>query len=233
MLMQLPARLLLEQWPPSSEWRLRAPQGSVWNGEVTGLHYQGRDLGSLRWRFKPWRLLLGEIAADWAWDGPYGEARGTIGRGLIGQRLELHDVHLDVAMAIASDVGWSPLALGGRLDGRLEHISLQAGESAEVAGQLQWHDAALGSSETLSLGRVRIRVDEQVEQGSLILDNEPGDVRLEGKLELLPANQIDLLLTLQSVSKRGETALKLLASVGTATQEGGIQLGYKGPFPPR
>lgn len=222
--MQLPARLLLDRWQPPAEWQVHEPQGSVWCGEIRGLYHQGRDLGSLKWQFKPSRLLLGEVAVDWQWSGPYGEADGIFGRSLIGERLGLRDLTLNVDMDIAEDLGWSPLALVGRLDGRLEQIAWHPEEGTAVAGRLQWQNAAIGSRETLSLGQVRLWPGDQARSDSLILDNQPGDVRLQGELRFPSANQIELSLTLQPVNTRGRTAIKLLGSVATVKPDGGAEL---------
>lgn len=222
--LQLPAHLLVERWGLPAGLSLQETRGSIWNGAATGLSYQGHDMGGLHWRLRPWRLLLGEVAVEAAWNSPYGEMTGVFGSGLFGAAVEADDVRLSLGMGLVSDLGWLSLPLAGTLTGQLDELSLRPGEPLSVSGRLRWRQAMLGDTEKLSLGDVEARLEE----AGIRLGNRPGDLRLDGILKLLPGGRFELSSTLYPANARGETAIRLLSGVGSPTGDGGVRLQYSG-----
>jgi hypothetical protein len=228
---QLPARLLLESGSPPAGWQLSEPQGTVWRGTIAEIHHQGRPLGRVQWRLRPWRLLLGDLAVAWNLDGPHGTAQGEFRRGIQGEQLAVHDVTLDLAPAMAAALGWTPVTPGGRVTGRLEQLVWRRGEGLQVTGQLQWRNATLQFGETLSLGNVLVRAGGQGQQDIVIEGDAAGDVRLDGRLEWLSANRFDLFLTLDPLNEGGRQLLEHLGAVGTVTRQGAVQFRHRGELP--
>lgn len=231
LLLQLPASLLLESWRPPVGWRLDAPRGSVWDGEISQVSHQGRALGKLRWALSPWGLLLGELRADWAWDGPYGQARGEARYGLIGQQLIFHEVQTDLDMALASDFGWSPFPLQGRLKADLGRLDPAGKDYPQLTGQARWQQAGISVGETLSLGQVNIQAEPQKGYTRLLLSSVPSDVGVQGEIKLLAASRIDLALQLRPQSAHGRELLTLMQSVGKPLPDGGLAVRYRGTLP--
>jgi len=231
LMVQLPASLLLASWQPPAGWRLDAPRGSVWVGEITHVAYEGNPLGNLGWALSPWHLLLGELRADWVWDSPYGTARGEASYGLIDQQLVFHDVQTDLGMALVSDLGWSPFPLQGRLEGKLQQLDLNSSDYPQVTGQARWQQAGLSVGEPLSFGQVTIQAEQQKNHSRLALSNSSGDVGIRGEIKLLPARRVDIALQLQPQTAHGRELLKLMQSVGTAAPDGSLRIRYRGVLP--
>lgn len=231
LLLQLPASQLLARIAPPTGWSLDAPHGSVWHGGVDRFGHQGRALGRLQWSVRPWALLLGELRADWHWEGPYGTARGEARYGLIGRQLSIHDLHTDLAMALVSDLGWSPFPLQGRLAATLARVDLDAGFPA-LQGKAHWQQAGVKvGDEALSFGRVDLQAEPRKDHTRLALSSVPGDVAVQGEIRLQPAARVGLELQLEPQTARGRELLKLMQSLGRPLADGGVAIRYQGRLP--
>src|SRR6056297_3529423 len=74
----VPAALVLQhtQWPDEVGWD--QARGTVWVGGVQGPWWRGVRLESLEWRFRPWRLALGEAAVQARLAAPGLELTGDV-----------------------------------------------------------------------------------------------------------------------------------------------------------
>lgn len=92
--LQLPASLLL-RWLPSPlplPWSTPGgglvAEGTVWNGQLSGLGLLGHPVGQIRWHLSPWRALCGQLAGAVEVEAGAGRRQGrmvaTVAFGLDG-----------------------------------------------------------------------------------------------------------------------------------------------------
>ncbi|MCK6263310.1 type II secretion system protein N [Vibrio sp. ZSDE26] len=81
----MPAQFVLQFAPLPRGLEIQGVQGSVWQGSVKQVSWQGNTFGQLQWTLHPSQLLLGKAQADVRFG--QGSAMGLRGRGTIGYGL--------------------------------------------------------------------------------------------------------------------------------------------------
>jgi general secretion pathway protein N len=204
--------------------RLDGVHGLLWNGGATRLRGpDGRTLGEIQWQLSR-RALLGRLDLQLQFDGPGLSARGHLGRDAQGRPVWSE-------VALRSDLAaWSPRldsTLGtprGTLTATLSRAVLQGNWPVDLAGQVQWHDAAVQmSAQTIALGHL----DMSVQGANGVLHGElhdlgQGPLHVEGQWQASPLGwRLDLSLQPRS----GDPALRRwLARLGRPDAGGSVHL---------
>jgi hypothetical protein len=163
---------------------LARPRGTLWRGagELHAGRAAGgaRAIGTLQWRLKPWRLLLGAAELDVALAGPEVRARGILRFG--HDHLAARDLSATAPAALASLV-YGPVAFFdplGTITLRAPSLELSA-EGLRTDAELRWEDAGGRFTGAKTLGDYRLQLRGQGEHAQLTLTTLAGDLELAGQ----------------------------------------------------
>ncbi len=168
-------RLVARALPANDVLQIGGISGSLWAGEGYGLHWRGRPLGVLRWRFAPapgpaWRLEL---------EGAGISAAGRLRPVMDGWQID----ELTGAWPIARlEHGISGVALGGEVHAAISRLVLAGGVLAALDGRLEWRAARLDAPVQLKLGTVTVDL-ATLDTGRIALEavsSGPAEVTLRG-----------------------------------------------------
>lgn len=224
----LPAALVLQhiELPPEVGWE--QAQGTVWGGGLQAPWWRGMRVESLEWRFRPWRLVIGEAAVQARVVAPGVELAGDVAFALWSRRVSLSDMRGEgTAAGIARALGL-PVGLEGgfRLD--IDALTVPVMDAPAGTGRLDWRDAALIAGSSMGLGRVTAVLDG----GRLGVEARGGEVNVDGHVELTagPGYRLDLLLAPTAAAK--ESTRQLLESMTPAGRGGRHRLRHAGQLLP-
>ena len=187
----------------------QAARGTVWNGEVAGLAYQGGALGTARIKASPLGLLTGQFRGSIQIDGPAAQGRAKFSAGLGSLKLTDGRARFDLSSApgllpeVRANGGVITVELatlqlvGDRCRAASGSVKTDALQLAGVRAGRQWPD--MTGPVACEAGRVRISLrgesskDEIFEVEARLLPNvayeltasvRGGDADLEARLAL-------------------------------------------------
>ncbi len=200
---RLPADRVLAWFAPAGV-EVRGASGTLWEGRAARVDFgQPVPVRSLTWDLSAWRLVTARAVADVAFDWAGLDARGTLASSAGG------DLHLAAASVrgpvagIARAFPGTGLALEGRLVARIDAAALADGRIADLAGRMQWSDAAVTAPLPLELGEVR--VDMAAAEGEpghrLDVTGDGGALGIDGRVELQPDGRYRADIRLQPTAR--------------------------------
>lgn len=170
-IVHLPASLAMRYMPAVQGLTLGAASGTVWQGSIAQVVWQGKTLGALKWRFNPLALLSGkaDLAVRLSGNSEV-SARGNIGYGLGG--LYANDLLASASAPFVQSLLPSPLLVGlqGQFDLTVRDYQISTPLCQQLAGNLAWTQGNV----TSPLGNV----DPGVAMAALSCDN--GNVVVSG-----------------------------------------------------
>lgn len=169
--------------------------GSLFSGQARQVVYQGLDLGTIHWQFRPWLLLLGRLEYKVELDSPANSGHLYAGKTLTG-RTYLDDVDIEVLPdRLVNHYSLVTFSSSGTMQLLFETLSPGEDYSGEVAGRVIWRDAVILEPVSLVLGQ--LEMDVSTRDGQLVGQFEDsGDLGVSGEVALSPVNEyrVDLLL---------------------------------------
>ncbi len=174
---------------------LHGVSGSAFSGQAAQVVYQGLDLGSVQWRFRPLALLLGHLEYRLELMHPDNHGQLHAGKTLTG-RTYIHD--MDIQLLPDRLINhYSPVSVdtSGTLRLVFETFNPGADYSGAVEGRIEWQDAVILAPMSLVLGQLQL--DVVTDNGELVGHfSNGGDLGVSGDLALSPvyAYRVNLLL---------------------------------------
>ena len=174
---------------------LHGVSGSAFSGQAVQVVYQGLNLGSVQWRFRPLALLLGHLEYRLELMHPDNHGQLHAGKTLTG-RTYIHD--MDIQLLPDRLINhYSPVTVdtSGTLRLVFETFNPGADYSGAVDGRLEWQDAVILAPMSLVLGQLQL--DVMTDNGELVGHfTNSGDLGVSGDLALSPvyAYRVNLLL---------------------------------------
>ena len=169
--------------------------GSFFSGQAVQVVYQGLDLGTIHWQFRPWLLLLGRLEYRVELDNPANSGHLNAGKTLTG-RTYLDDVDIEVLPdRLVNNYSLVTFNSSGTMQLLFDTFSPGDDYSGEVAGRVIWRDAVILEPVSLVLGQ--LEMDVSTRDGQLVGQFEDsGDLGVSGEVALSPVNEyrVDLLL---------------------------------------
>jgi general secretion pathway protein N len=225
----LPARWVMPWLEPQLHgMRLQQVHGSVWDGEA-GMVASADGLlqGRLHWQLSR-RLLLGQLRAQWQFDGPQLKFSGAL-RRLPDKRIELDAVslHADLAaLGLPSDPQLGQPS--GMLQVEVVHALLQGGWPLQLQAQARWSKAVMrtGGGDVL-LGDLQLQAQSQ---GGVVAarwhDEGDGPLQAHGQLQLSPLGwRLDAILR----ARHADPLLqRWLSRLGTPSSDGSVHIQRQG-----
>ncbi len=174
---------------------LHGVSGSAFSGQAAQVVYQGLDLGSVQWRFRPLALLLGHLEYRLELMHPDNHGQLHAGKTLTG-RTYIHD--MDIQLLPDRLINhYSPVSVDTSGTLRLVFATFNPGAdySGAVEGRIEWQDAVILAPMSLVLGQLQL--DVVTDNGELVGHfTNGGDLGVSGDLALSPvyAYRVNLLL---------------------------------------
>lgn len=225
----LPARWVMPWLQPQLHGvRLQQVHGSVWDGEgsvVTSADGQLR--GRLHWQLSR-RLLIGQLRAQWQFDGPQLTFSGNL-RRLPDKRMELDGVslHADLAeLGLPSDPQFGQPS--GTLKVNVGHALLQGGWPLQLQAQADWSNAVMRTADgDVLLGDLQLQAQSQ---GGVVdaqaHDDGHGPLQLHGQLQLSPLGwRLDAILHARD---NAPLLQRWLSRLGTPSSDGSVHIQRQG-----
>lgn len=208
--------------------------GSVWQGNVNSVAFEGRQLDSLKWDLSPWRLFLGQVQVDLS----LGErntpinARGLLRASFSGLYVEAFRFEAPIPLLL----GQKKLPFRTQVSGDMS-VLINEFDSAEpwcetlsgtaIINQAnvknQFGDYPLGDVSfalTCVNGDIELKTDEKMNRlglvGTLLLQDK-NRVAIDAKMKETPDQPADL--------------KKMLSQFGAKDSKGYYSLNYKGAIP--
>lgn len=170
-------------------------QGTLWNGRVRAVAWEGKALGALEWQVRPAGLFTGRIPADLRISGPLLDGKGRLA-AKIGGGLELRETQLRATPALIQQLAALPLELGGEFFLRLDSLSVDAGTLPVVDGEVVWKGARVLAPLATALGDYRVDLETRENGIHGTITDQGGPFRTSGNLLVRPDGQYQLTLRL-------------------------------------
>jgi general secretion pathway protein N len=199
LLITIPAQFVTRMISDNAPVSMQGVSGTLWQGKAylvsAGNNVQ---LYKTEWSFSPWKLLIGKLAADINTQYEGSDIQAELGLSFLG-RYFVNDLTADVSANNVAQLANIPLAqLSGLISLDIEHAQWKPGQLPSATGEIRWKDATVTVTDTASLGNIAVTLGES-EQQQLLADikNQGGDIKIEGKLELVPETDysLDIALT--------------------------------------
>jgi general secretion pathway protein N len=199
LLATIPAQFITSMIGEKSQVTMQGVSGTLWSGKAYLLSANNTtQFYNTEWSLSVWKLLIGKVAADITTQFAGNDIETEIGTSFLG-RYFINDLSGKIAANDFAQLAAIPLAqISGLISLNIEHAQWKQGELPTASGEIKWKDAAVTVVDTASLGDVSITLGES-EQQLLIAEikNQGGDIKIEGKIELVPEADysLDLRLT--------------------------------------
>ena len=179
----MPARQLTDRLPVSIV--VGGVGGTIWSGRASGLAFNGRAIGAVRWSCRPWRLVLLEWSCKVSLS-PAGAAVSADLQGDFGGEIVARDITGQVPISafegLVTPPGWT-----GVLELDLERMRIVQRRPADAAGTLVLRSLRAPGARGQLLGDFELTVGEgSVGTGSLAgrLRDLGGPLHVRGAIEL-------------------------------------------------
>lgn len=199
LLINTPATVIQYIIPASSNPSIKhgTLTGTLWQGHATYVRINQHQIDELNWSFKPWRLLLGQLALGI--DASYQQrpVSGDLSVS-ISRTLTLENVNAKFDSSVISDIAQIPF---GQLDGliqiQLQHAELSQSSVPIANGTINWQQASITVADTADLGKVSIVLAETAELPlTARISNQGGVIKLDGNLHLTTTGDYKLELNM-------------------------------------
>lgn len=206
---------------------LHAVTGSVFSGKARQLVYQGLDLGTLHWQFRPAALLLGRAEYRLELSHADNQGQGYIGITPLG-RIYGRDLEL---MLLPDRIinHYSPVAVSssGELNLIVETLEFGSGLPRDLVGRLAWQDAAVMEPVDMVLGDVELALQGSAEELACSI-TRGGVLGASGDLALLPGSRYRVNLLLRPDNDASTETLDLLGNHARMQANGDYLLNASG-----
>lgn len=154
-------------------------QGTMLNGRISGMHYNGQDIGDVKLKLKPLSLLGFAPEYEVQWGGAGGQGTGTV--KLSGETLTARDVRLQQKISAIQGLSPPVAAAGGTLrlsDGEihLTHTGCKSASGAistdtlsKVAQQYGREFGAVSGPLSCKDGNIHIDMEGRSQRGDAII----------------------------------------------------------------
>jgi len=188
---------------------LHAVTGSVFSGQARQLVYQGLNMGTLRWQFRPVALLLGRAEYRVELSHADNHGQGKIGVTPLGR---VYGRDLELLLLPDRVINhYSPVAVStsGELNLVVETLDFGGDLPRDFVGRVVWQDAAVLEPADIVLGDVEVALQGNGEElaGSV---TRGGVLGASGDLALLPGGHYRVNLVLRPDNDVSTETLDLL-----------------------
>ncbi len=229
LMMTLPASQVLRmapQLPPSVT--LGGASGTLWQGELSTVRFNGMHLSPLRWSIQVLPLILGRLQLSLEVPAQSLDLKGVLSHSLFG-RTVAKQLFLRFPVSEWTQP-WIPRPFGasGELNGSVQSLQLDDQGIQEMEATFMWSQATIMTPEPLPLGNVRIELSSPKAHhvvGDIVSDKQQLEIQLS--VELTP-DTYNLSGFLKPVANSEISAESINRILGRPNRNGEYRLQYKG-----
>lgn len=210
----------------------RGLSGSLWAGSCTGLDVAGSPLGDIDWTLRGAPLLRAELAGSVTLNRP-GAVVTTAFALFPSGRIDLSDLHAEIALDRPLYGNLLPRFAGGTLQASLSHLELKGRRLLSLGGRVQALDLLQPGGPPTPLGSYEVRFDSPPQpNGDIVgvVHDLGGPIAFDGTVKLTPAPGFRLE---GRVATRGDAdpgLARALSFLGAADADGRRPLAEEGTF---
>lgn len=233
LIVMFPARVAWNLVPQAMVVTPVGIEGSIWRGHAQSLLLNGRDLGSLSWRWNPASLVVGRWGYRVELSGSWNEANGVVGVGFTGNLIVTDMVGNasieDTIAAVLPEGRQLPLVVDGDLRMDLDELRLDDQALIELAGRISTADLAIGGRRIGQLG-VDLSDENQGVLAAIYSDGDPSP-GIEGEAFLLPGEDYRLDVVVADPQRLGNDIDTFVRGFGAPEPDGSWRIRWQGQLP--
>jgi len=206
--------------------------GTLWSGKAYAVSIDNKaQLKNIEWSFNLWKLLMGKIATDINAQYSGNRINAELGTSFLGRHF-VNNLTAKISAKDAAELANIPLAqLSGLISLNIDHAQWKQGELPMASGQINWKDATITVSDTVSLGNILITLDESEDQLLYAdISNQGGDIKITGTAELVPEADYVVNLKLSPTASAGSNIKQSLGLFAEKQRNGDYLYKESGPL---
>lgn len=193
----IPAKQITGVLNENSPVTIQGASGTLWQGKAYSITTSNITLKKTTWSFNLWQLFIGNVSIDIDTRLLDNNITAEVGTSFFG-RYFVNNLSAKFSAAEAAQLANIPLAqLDGSIALTIDNAKWKQGEAPVATGEITWSDAMVTVADTASLGNIKILLTES-DQESLKaeINNQGGDIKIEGTAELAAESNYSLDVTL-------------------------------------
>jgi len=232
LLTTLPAELVYGYWKHSAGKTtpvfLQGVDGSVWSGKAAQAYIAGQQIQNIKWRFKPWKTLLGDIELAMYFKMKDGYGKGVLGHNLLGGTYA-HNLDAWLPMGwVLPMFNLGSLKPGGALAVNLKEFEIKGKTVATALGSLVWQDAEITILKPMPLGSLKVELEPTNEGIKGVISDMGGPLQVEGLVTLDHEGKYNLSAEVAVRDPQQQDLRNAINSIGRPDSSGKVRLQQSG-----
>ncbi len=232
----MPARFAFNNIAPKlgiemdKAWTFDAVSGRLWNGQITGLAYQGTAIGHVDWELGFFRLLIGDVALHWRAKTKNGALDGDMVMDSSGV-LSVRDIQGDIsASELLQFIPYAVVPLTGTISTNISEVQVEENRIKSIEGQLLVQSAETLYPEKITFGDIKIDAKTQSDDGLIVADisNSDGDIAINSSATLNSSGQYQIKGSLEPVNEPATRLIKMISMFGAIERSGKLRINRSG-----
>ena len=203
--------------------------GTLWQGHATDTFYQGVELGSADWSFRPLTLPLGQLSYEISLSDGSQQIKGDAGFNLITGTYEVSDLNGRIRAAkIPALIGQPYLQLSGDLDVDIRQIDISNLWLSSANGVVRWNNASIRKPVETQLGNLQFELSGDESLLKTQIKDISGPLKVDTVVELQPDLSYRIKGKIKQSGSSDQGLIGLLRNMGRALADGSTQIDYSG-----
>jgi len=196
----IPAKPLTELLKENTPVTIKGVSGTLWNGKAYSINIDTIQLKQTDWSFNLLNLFLATVSLNINTHLLGETINAEVGASFFG-RLFINDLTAKISAQEITRLAKIPLAeLEGTILLNIQQASWQQGEIPLATGEIKWRDATVTVAESASLGDIVILLTETDNQLHATVQNQGGDININGTANLIPQSDYTVDIKLRPTS---------------------------------
>lgn len=234
----LPASYVINDLVPQlgikldSKLALTGISGTIWNGEVEQLHYQGKKIGKATWGLHPLSLLVGNLALNWQLKTQDGDLHGEATFDTSGQIL-LEDIKGQIPVEeLTALLPFVPVVVNGAVTFDLSEVQIEGGKPKQATGEIHWNRAVIVAMQKVDFGDVTAILETRADTGNIEakINNRQGALAVNATAILEASGKYQLAGELTASKQKNRALLNNFIMLGRPDQNGRLRFSQSGRF---
>ncbi len=228
----IPAKPVTRLINDNTSITLQGISGTLWSGKAYTASLNNKaQLKNIEWSFNLWKLLMGQIATDIKTQYLGNSINAELGLSFLGRYFANNLTATIFAKDVAEFANIPLVQLSGVISLNIDHAQWKQGELPMVSGQINWKDATITVSDTVSLGDVLITLDESEHQLlNADISNQGGDIKVTGTAGLIPEADYAINIKLSPTASAGSNIKQSLGLFAEKQRNGDYLYKESGPL---
>lgn len=211
-----PAATVISFLPiPTNTVKLNGIRGSIWSGSIDNIDFNNQVLQDLSWSLNPFSLLAAAISTQVQSSFNGNIINTSLDYSLISNQVSLSDTSSTIAAtALQKQLNLPFGELAGTINLTFDEIEFIPGKLPVVSGLVNWSNAKLTLSDTVSFGNLSLALQSN-DKGEITgqLNNNSGDLSIIGDIKITTNKQYTFNAKLTPRSNAPKELLSILSLI--------------------